>query len=228
LTDDRHRYIKSPRPELYDVLQDPRERNDLSETEAATLEQLRVALDALTANGQVATPVAPPDGERERLARMGYLAVDAIPPEERVDVKDRSDVHNRYWRACSLAAAGNPAGAIAAYQDVVKSDPRLAIAWDRLAALLLEAGKLKEAGAALVSLLRLYPDEARVAAAEARLQGLLAGGTPAPLPSADRAALAASVWTALGEKARAAEVRNAARKAVGDAAMRKAEAAFRK
>jgi choline-sulfatase len=231
LTDERHRYIKSPRPELYDVLQDPRERNDLSETEAATLDRLRGALDALKADGQVPQPVAPPDVERERLAQMGYLAVDGIPPADRVaapvDAKDRTAVHNRYWQASSLAAAGRAPEAIAAYQEVVRADPSLAIAWDRLAALLLDAGRLKEAGAAITSLLRLYPEEARVAAAEARLQGLLAGGTPAPLPSADRAALAASVWTALGEKARAADTRTAARKALGDAAWRKAEALLR-
>jgi hypothetical protein len=35
------------------------------------------------------------------------------------------------------------------------------------------------------------------------------------------------VWTSIGEKAKAAEVRVAARKAVGDAALRKAEASFR-
>ena len=178
LTDERHRYIKSPRPELYDVLQDPRERNDLSETETATLEPLRDALDKLPADIPVPQPAAPPDAERERLARMGYLAVDGIPPEAPIDVKDRSDVHNRYWRASSLAIAGKPADAIAAYREVVRADPTLAIAWDRLAALLLDAGRLKEAGAAITSLLRLYPDEARVAAAEARLQ-LLTAATPA-------------------------------------------------
>ena len=67
-----------------------------------------------------------------------------------MDVKDRSDVHNRYWQACPLAIAGKPAEAIAAYQEVVKADPSLAIAWDRLAALLLDAGRLREAGAAIV------------------------------------------------------------------------------
>ena len=223
LTDERHRYIKSPRPELYDVLQDPRERNDLSETETATLEPLRDALAKLPADIPVPQTAAPPDAERERLARMGYLTIDGIPPEAPIDVKDRSDVHNRYWRACSLVIAGKPADAIAAYREVVRADPALAIAWDRLAALLLDAGRLKEAGAAITSLLRLYPDETRVAAAEARLQ-LLTAAAPA---SADRAALAASVWTALGEKTRAADTRAAGRKAVGDAAWRKAETALK-
>jgi choline-sulfatase len=220
LTDDRHRYIKSPRPELYDVLQDPRERHDLSESEAATLEQLRGALDALAASAPVPQPTPVPEVERERLAAMGYVAIDIPAPADPVDVKDRGAVYSKYWRASAAAAAGRVPEAISAYQEVVKADSSVAAAWDRLAALLLEAGRLKEAAGALTSLLRLYPEEARVAAAEARLQPL-ATATPV---AADRAMLAASVWTALGEKARAADVRAATRKAVGDAAVRKAEA----
>jgi hypothetical protein len=48
-----------------------------------------------------------------------------------------------------------------------------------------------------------------------------------PEPTAIQYALAASVWTSIGEKAKAAEVRAAGRKAVGEAALRKAEAGFR-
>ena len=47
-------------------------------------------------------------------------------------------------------------------------------------------------------------------------------------PTADHYALALRLWTSLGEKARAADLRVAARKAVGDAALRKAEAAQRR
>lgn len=223
LTDDRHRYIKSARPELYDILQDPRERTDLSETEVTMAEDLRKALDELTAAAPVPQPSPVPPGEREQLAAMGYVAVEGVPPVASTDVKDRGQVSNQYWQASRLAAAGKLPEAIAAYQGVVKADPLLAAAWDRLATLLLDADRLKEAGVALTGLIRLYPEETRVAAAEARLQSLT-GGAPV---AADRAVLAASVWTALGEKAKATDVRNAARKTAGDAAIRKAEAALR-
>jgi choline-sulfatase len=223
LTDDRHRYIRAPRPELYDVLQDPRERNDLSESEAATAEQLRAALEALTANAPAPQPSPVPDLERERLAALGYLAIDTAAPAVPVDAKDRNGVYDKYWRASRLAGEGKVPEAIVAYRDVVKDDPSLAAGWDRLASLLLDAGRLKEAAGALTSLLRLYPEEGRVAAAETRLRPLTATSPVA----ADRAILAATVWTALGEKSRAAEIRSATRKAVGDAAVRKAEAALK-
>jgi arylsulfatase A-like enzyme len=223
LTDDRHRYIKAARPELYDVLQDPRERNDLSETETAKAQALSAALDKLTASTAEPQPAPVPDTERDRLAVMGYVTVDLPAPPTPVDPKDHAEVANLYWRASRRAVEGRTAEAIATYQDTVKADKMLAPAWDRLAALLLDTGRLKEAGAALTSLIRLYPEEARAAAAEARLQPLL-GTTP---PSVDRAVLAASVWTALGEKAKAAEIRSAARKSAGEAAVRKAEAALK-
>ena len=222
LTDDRHRYNKSPRPELYDVLQDPRERNDLSESDAATAEGLRTALDALTANLPAPQPTPVPAPERERLAAAGYVVVEGVAPTLTTDVKDRTVLDNTYWQAGRLAEAGKMAGAIAAYKEVVKADPSVAAAWERLAALLVEAGRFNEAGDALISLLGLFPDDARVAAAEARLQPLAAAESP------DRAMLAASVWAAIGEKGRAAEIRTATRKSAGDAAVRKAEAALRK
>ena len=127
------------------------------------------------------------------------------------------------WQASRLADAGRLPEAVSAYQEVVKADGSVAAAWDRLAELLIESRRLKEASDALASLLRLYPEETRVAAADARL-----AAPTMPSGPLDRAVLAAAVWTALGEKTKAADVRNAARKSVGDAAMRKAEAAFRK
>jgi len=224
LTDDRHRYIKAPRPELYDVLQDPRERSDLSETDAATAEQMRTALETLTAGAPPPQPAPPSAARREVMTRLGYLTAE-LPPaiEGPIDLKDRAAVANTYWKASRLAADGRAADAISAYQQAVAADRALSPAWDRLASLLVDAGRLKEAAAAITAVVRLYPEEGRVAAADARLQPLM---TATPL-SADRAALAASVWTALGEKTRAADVRAAARKAAGDAAVRKAEAAFK-
>lgn len=122
-----------------------------------------------------------------------------------------------------MADSGRNPEAISAFQQVVKADPSLAAAWERLSALLIDTGRLREAGDALVSLARLYPEDGRVAGMEPRLQSLAA--SPAPL---ERALLAATVWTALGEKPRAAEIRVAARKRVGEAAVRKTEAALRK
>jgi arylsulfatase A-like enzyme len=85
LTDDRHRLIRAPRAELYDVLQDPRERHDLAESEPAKLEELGAALEKLTAGAAPPqfTPLQEP--ERERMLALGYMAVDGVAADAAVD-----------------------------------------------------------------------------------------------------------------------------------------------
>lgn len=226
LTDNRYRYIKSARPELYDLLQDPKERVNLVEveTEVQTAAAMRAALDKVTANSPLPAPAPVADPELSRLTAMGYVAGmpvagPEVPGDQLPDVKDRAAVYGKYWQASGLAAGGNVSGAVAKFQEVVFDDPSMAVAWDRLTSLFLESGRFKEAGEALTSLLRLYPESVRMTEADRRTQQLLATA-----PTVEQYLVAARVWTALGEKARGAEVRAAARKAHGDAAIRKAEA----
>jgi tetratricopeptide (TPR) repeat protein len=159
---------------------------------------------------------------------MGYVSglpavAPEVPGDQLPDVKDRVTVSNKYWEANGLAARDHTAEAIARYREALSDDPSLAAGWDRLAGLLVGSGRLKEAGEAVSSLLSLYPDDTRTAEADQRVQQALGAA-----PTADQFAVAAAVWTSLGEKARASDVRSAARKAVGDAAMRKAEAGLKK
>jgi len=145
-----------------------------------------------------------------------------VPVDQLPDVKDRVAAANAYWQATALAARGKTDAAAARYAEFVAADPGLAIGWARLTDVLAAAGRFKEAARALSSLLSLFPEAERVAEAEQRLQQIIG-----PEPTAAHYVLAIRVWTSIGEKAKAAEVRAAARKAVGDAAFRKAEAAFR-
>jgi tetratricopeptide (TPR) repeat protein len=227
LTDGRYRYIQSRRPELYDLAQDPKERVNLIDTDAATAEQMRTALEAMAGRSPMPVPSAIAEPDRARLADLGYVsgmpgAAPDDPGDQSPDPKDMARLANRYFEACGLAARGQTDAAIAAWRTVVTEAPTLASGWDRLADLLVAQGRFKEAGNALSALLKLYPDDTRAAEADRRLQAVLG-----PAPTADRFAMVAAVWTVLGEKARASDVRSAARKAVGDAAMRKAEAALR-
>ena len=50
LTDDRYRYIKAPREELYDLARDPKERANLVAERPQAAAALRSALDSLIAN----------------------------------------------------------------------------------------------------------------------------------------------------------------------------------
>ncbi len=227
LTDGQHRYVHSARPELYDLVNDPGERANLVEAEAQKAEAMRTALEALNSAAALPVPAVPPDPERTRLAAMGYVTgLPGVAPDVQADqlpdVKDKVAAANAYWQATALAARGRTAEAAAKYAELVATEPGLAIGWARLADVLAAAGRLKDAARALSSLLALFPEAERAAEAGQRIQQMIG-----PEPTAAHYALAARVWTTLGEKAKAAEVRAAARKAVGDAAFRKAEAAFR-
>ena len=71
----RHKYLRAPRPELYDLQEDPKELHNL----AATSPQLVAELDALVAERVAARGPALPNLEltpdaRARLEALGYLA----------------------------------------------------------------------------------------------------------------------------------------------------------
>ncbi len=227
LTTRRYRYIGSARPELYDLEQDPKERVNLAASDPTTAQQLRSALESLVGNQPPPVPAAIAESDRARLAALGRVtglpdAAPDVPRETLPDPKDLAPVANRYFEANRLAALGRANEAIAAYKSVVGDAPSLAAGWDRLAALLVAGGRFREAGDALTSLIKLYPEDGRAAEADRRLQAFLG-----PAPTAEQFAVAEAVWISLGEKARAADVRSAGRKAVGDGALRKAEAALR-
>lgn len=74
LRTDRYKFIRAPRPELYDLLADPREKTNLYDSQTNDAE----ALDAiLTARLQHASPMVPnvsvDDDERRRLESLGYI-----------------------------------------------------------------------------------------------------------------------------------------------------------
>ncbi len=228
LTTRRYRYISAARPELYDLAQDPKERVNLADSDPATAQEMRAALEALLRNSPAPAPSAVPEPDLGRLAALGRVTgLPDVAPDtpgwQLADPKDLAPVANRYFEASRLEAQGRADEAIAAFRSVVGEAPSLAAGWDRLVALLVAAGRVSEAGEALTSLLKLYPEDGRAAEADRRLQALL--GTT---PTAEQFAVAESVWTSLGEKTRAADVRSAGRKAVGDAALRKAEAAVKR
>jgi choline-sulfatase len=227
LTDGRHRYIRSARPELYDLLEDPGERVNLVDADAETAQDMRRALEVLTGTSPLPAPSPVAEPERLRLAAMGYVTgLPAVAPDisgdQLPDVKDRVAVANAYWQANALAVRGRTDEAIGKYGEIVASDPGFAVGWDRLVELLAASGRFKEAAGDLSSLLALYPEAARLAEAEQRIQQVMGLA-----PTADHYVLAIRVWTSLGEKTKAAEVRATARKAVGDGALRKANANFR-
>ena len=90
ITDDRWRYIRAPRPELYDFVTDPAEKENLVEKRPAERARLETALAALSGAGPAVTaPVVKPDAAvTEALASLGYHSGASGSRAGTIDPKD--------------------------------------------------------------------------------------------------------------------------------------------
>jgi arylsulfatase A-like enzyme len=137
------KYIRAPRPELYDVARDPAESNDLARVQPERVARLEDALaGALRAMGD-GHAAARPDAETVlRLRALGYV----MGPGGRgsgADPKDRRDVARRIARAAGPFP--DLAAAIRAYRELTALDPANPLVNLRLADALLRADEPRQA-----------------------------------------------------------------------------------
>ena len=111
-----YKYIEAPRPEFYDLVQDPGEsknlyadRGSLALAYRERLNQLRQLYKARS--GGTANALSP--DVIERLHALGYLTGNSSTPtsaRSAVDPKDRIADYEEYGRAIYLASAWTPCG----------------------------------------------------------------------------------------------------------------------
>jgi hypothetical protein len=78
----RFKYIRAPRPELYDLGEDPGETRNLAGEAPEVVARLDVELEARLAKARPIVPTLEPDAaERERLQQLGYLVSPGTPLE---------------------------------------------------------------------------------------------------------------------------------------------------
>jgi choline-sulfatase len=127
-----YKYIEAPRPEFYDLAQDPGELTNLYAGKASLasayherLRQLR-ALYKPRAQG-AASPLSPE--ALERLHALGYLTGTSSAPASKAsgtDPKDRIADFEAYGEAISLESRGHLAESSAALQAILSREPDLA------------------------------------------------------------------------------------------------------
>lgn len=149
LTTDRYRYVRAPREELYDLVVDPRERENLAPQRARTVRELRATLDGLLGAGAVDAPSAVSDDVLQRLRSLGYLgggAVDTGTPAAALpDPKEGMDVLARYREAVDLAGGLEFEEAIALLEEILDGNPEMADVWLQLGNLQVRTGRLAAA-----------------------------------------------------------------------------------
>jgi choline-sulfatase len=163
LTDDRYRYIKAPREELYDLERDPGERTNIAAERSQASTALRSALDALVAGRDIDAPSAVSAEDRQRLAALGYVGTQSSAAsgarDARPDPKDKAPLLRTYRQAVELMSDGRLAEGTQLLQQILEEDPAMTDVWSQYAAALGRLGRYQDAFAAYARMIKLQPDE---------------------------------------------------------------------
>ena len=138
LFDGRYRYIKASREELYDVQDDPHERQNKADAASALQRDLRAGLNRL---------IGAADGRKE--------AADL-----RADPKDRFELLETYRAALDLGARRKWGAAIALLQGIVKQDDGIVEAWRQIATFAMSLDRYDVAADAYGHVIALEPSKA--------------------------------------------------------------------
>src|SRR5262249_3009841 len=128
IRDARFKYIRAPRPELYDLTADPKEAHDLAGHDAARARLLADRLDPWVAGlppaGESARRDLDPD-EEARLRSLGYLqGPGGAGGASGLDPKDGIAELHALDAARALLDAGNPRGALDGAKAILTRNPR--------------------------------------------------------------------------------------------------------
>jgi arylsulfatase A-like enzyme/Flp pilus assembly protein TadD len=142
LVEGRWKYIRAPKPELYDLTKDGGERNNIVSVEPAIAQRLRERLDAtlegLEAGASAGAAAAPDPDAVQRLQSLGYVGGGATPARsalsaDREDPKDFIATYERLEHANGLFHSNRSAEAERELLSIVLSHPNLVAAEDQLA-----------------------------------------------------------------------------------------------
>jgi arylsulfatase A-like enzyme/cytochrome c-type biogenesis protein CcmH/NrfG len=166
LTDERYRYIKAPREELYDLERDPHERANIAGPRAQARGAMRSVLDGMAAGAAIQAPAPVSADARERLQALGYVgghaesgAGDLAAGDNLPDPKDKREILERYRKAIDLAGQRQWGSAIGVLQQVLHEDPEMADVWAQLAAFATRIDRFDEALDAYKHYIALKPAE---------------------------------------------------------------------
>ena len=173
-----HKLIISPDPELYDLLRDPEEQQNLASERAATAEALRREADELVArleeNANPADTATLDEETLRRLAALGYIgsySADANDSDvERANPRDKIEIYNDLLRARRLTVNNEMAEAEVLLRRVIAEDAGMVDAHQSLGNLLVEQLRYDEAIEAFETALSMRPEDAALVLFLARTQ----------------------------------------------------------
>lgn len=154
----RWKYIRAPKPELYDLIRDPAETINVAASHPAEVRELETRLAAISASAEKVTTAAADPRTMEQLRSLGYLGGSSQREYELngrgIDPKDRIEVLKLLHLAV-YAEAGLPLPRrIAMLRQAIAADPKNPTLYSQLGDLHREAGRRDEE-------MKLYQDAAQ-------------------------------------------------------------------
>lgn len=127
---DQFKFIRAPRPELYDYRRDPSESVNLADRQPAVLARLDQILSRMIAEQRTrpATAAAPAADAAARMNALGYFSGSSSVPGTGAtlpDPKDKTEVLRRLTRSRELLEKGRESDGIALLQALVIEEPAL-------------------------------------------------------------------------------------------------------
>jgi choline-sulfatase len=175
-TERKFRYIRAPAPELYDLSNDPGERQNVAASRAGTASALAAWIARTTDGSKPVEPDPAAADVRERLKALGYVgsssAALSVSNAGLADPKNRIAEFEALKRALAVDRAGRSAEAIPLYREIVASNPRMLDAWESLARALVAVGRTKDAIAAFGKAIEIDPLKPEPHLALARIYAL--------------------------------------------------------
>ncbi len=129
----RYQYIQAPRPELYDIVRDPMERNSIygqsgSEAERFIKEMKRIEERSRARGDESNAPLQPDDDTLEKLKALGYVGGFTSSARLRrstglADPKDKIHLYNKIKQAEGASADREYDDALKRLGEVIDEDP---------------------------------------------------------------------------------------------------------
>ncbi len=173
---DGWKYIHAPKPELYDVANDPGEQVNLANRDPDRVVAMRAELETVIAEGMemgaAGNRAAHLDAvQAERLAALGYVGgyspseakdeLQLFQNFEGTDPKDHIEAHNKFLAAQALAMADQRERAVTLLHELIAEEPANPEYRNTLAMHLEQLEHLEQAAEQYANLLRLQPGNGR-------------------------------------------------------------------
>lgn len=158
-----YKFIEAPKPELYNMIDDPGEESNLSDSSPDVVERMRQTLEEMKKRAGKPRASRREDGETdaEALRQLGYtgsVAPAAMKGGDLPDPKEKVDVLLRLEAAQRLIASGQSKKAVPLLRSVVQQEPQMNDARITLGVALYKAKEYELAANVFKKSIELAPD----------------------------------------------------------------------